>query len=104
MNPYFCCIMLPDFGLSRCFTRCFCPQAAQICAICVKAAFFEVFAEFDMSETCLRHVKRPLVSTHQGYLRNLHEYCEMLRLNIKAYSQMFRLSNSGCQKICLEKT
>ena len=93
-----------DFGLSRWFTRCFCPQAAQICEICVKGASVEVFDECDMSETCLRHVTRLLVSTHQDYLRYLHEYCEMLRLNIKAYSQMFMLSNSGCQEICLEKT
>ena len=88
-----------DVGLSWGFTRRFCSQAAQICEICVKASPVGIFAECDMSETCLRHVTRPLVSTHQDYLRNIHEYCEMIRLNIKAYSQMIRLSNLGRQEI-----
>ena len=41
-----------DFGLLWCFTRCFCPPAAQICEICVKDAPVKVFDECDMSETC----------------------------------------------------
>ena len=40
-----------DFGLSWCFARCFCPQAAQICEFCVKASLVEIFAGCDMSET-----------------------------------------------------
>ena len=47
-----------DYGLSREFTRCFSFQAAQICEICVEVALFKIFAECDMSETCLRHVTR----------------------------------------------
>ena len=57
------------------------PQAAQICEICVKASPVKIFDECDMSETCLRHVTRLLVSTHNDYLMLLYEECEMHSLN-----------------------
>ena len=56
-----------DFGLLWCFTRYFCPQASQICAICVKASPVEIFVDCDVSETCLRHVTRLLVNTLHDY-------------------------------------
>ena len=79
----FIALYTTDFGLSWCFTRCFCPQASQICEICVKVALVEIVAECDMSETCLRHVTRLLISTHNDYLMLLYEECEMHSLNNK---------------------
>ena len=41
----FVALCSPDSELSRGITRCFCPQAAQICAFCAKGALFEVFTD-----------------------------------------------------------
>ena len=81
------------------FYTVFLSQPAQICEICVEAALFEVL----MSVTCLRHVTRLFSSPHNEYLTLLHEECEMHRININAYSQIFRLSNIGCWDVFLVK-
>ena len=69
----------------------------------VKSVLKQIFLRFLLSVTCLRHVTRLFSSPHNDYLMILHEECEMLRINIKAYSQMFRLSNFGRCYFSLDK-
>ena len=94
----FVALCSPDFGLSWCFIRCFCPRRLRSVHSVSKVLSFR----FSRIETRLRHVTRPKILAHHDYLSKLHQECDMLCINKPSFWKYRRICNNLLVKLLLK--